>query len=163
MTYRPKHPTLKIAKTSVVAGQARGGYHQRARLLAYAYLRGKAYRVVERSRWHNDLHVRRYLRICVAAYVQAWNDGRVEPEATKWGHVTERAPEVEARVKLWATTDRGADCTKAIVRCPDLAAPDVQLPQSVSTEAPLQEDGGGGGGGRGFGDLLAQVRSWIKL
>lgn len=154
MTYRPKHPSLITAKKSIVAGAARGGERQRARLLAYAYLRGKTYQTVEQSTRTHPVHMDSVLKFA-SAYVTIWSEGDIDD--VKWWRRYD--DDVVTRVKLWAATClEGRD---AVVRCPDLLAPDVERPEPVRAEAPFDVSAESGQLGRGVTDLLAQVRSWI--
>lgn len=166
MTYRPKHPTLQIAKASVIAGAEAGGSQQRARLLAYAYLRSKPYRKVERSCYQGPqpqyerqdldgpsfagIHLRRL----VAAYVTAWLAGDEEfVPKNRFGSPPNSAPELLDRIKLFGA----AELTDPVVRCPDLPAPAVDGPKPVSSSAPSRENACDTGQVPGGEQLLTQV------
>lgn len=170
MTYSPKHPTLKTAKAAVVAGQAAGGTKQRARLLAYAYLRGRSYRSAENrcacdpnqpDETRNDLYGSCYTAHCTrrlaAAYVECWNKGEAEPELQYGTPVTDDKA-LQERLSTWARVPTGGHATKAVVRCPDLPEVNGSGVETVGSEAPAAGDEQGAPVVDG---LLAQVRQWI--
>lgn len=107
---------LALARKSVREGAAKGGVHQRARLVAFAYLRGMPYARCE-PRNHLPLmytsiaglygYWARYTRRLAAEYLVAWEHSLLEPAyetGAPWRSVFDwRVLETAAeQVRTWA-------------------------------------------------------------